>query len=124
MAGKPAPKRRAAWRFGLFAEHLAAALLRLKGYRILATRFKTTVGEIDIVARRADLIAFVEVKARADLAAAADALGPRQRQRIERAALAFMARHPHMAGQFMRFDVILVTAWKLPRHIIDAWRPD
>lgn len=124
MAGKPTPKRRRAWRFGRFAEHLAAGFLRLKGYRILAARHKTRVGEIDIVARRASVIAFTEVKARADATAAADALGPRQRRRIERAALAFIARNPHLAELTLRFDVILVTPWRVPHHIVDAWRPD
>jgi len=124
MAADPAPKRQRAWRCGLFAERLAAGLLRLKGYRIVAVRHKTPVGEVDIIARRASVIAFVEVKARADANAAADALGPRQRRRIERAALAFIARHPHLAELSMRFDVILVTPWKIPCHISDAWRPN
>ncbi|MBT3358050.1 MAG: YraN family protein [Rhodospirillales bacterium] len=124
MPAKPTSKRQHAWRFGRFAERLAAGYLRVKGYRILAARHKTPVGEIDIVARRGSLIAFVEVKARADAIAAADALGPNQRRRITRAALAFIARYPHLAELSMRFDVILVTPWQVPRHIVDAWRPD
>ena len=98
--------------------------MRLKGYSILAIRHKTPVGEIDIVARRGSLIVFVEVKARADLRDAAEALGPRQRQRITRAALAYISRNPRLAELFMRFDVILVKPWAWPQHIADAWRPD
>ena len=122
--GATTAARRGSWRFGRFAEHLAAGYLRLKGYSILATRHKTPVGEIDIVARRGSLIAFVEVKARADLRDAAEALGPRQRQRITRAALAFISRNSRLAGLSMRFDVILVRPWAWPQHIADAWRPD
>ncbi len=118
----PAPRRRRAERFGRRAEALCVAALRLRGWRILARRFDAGVGEIDIVARRGRLIAIVEVKARrdGDARAAPDA---RQRRRIERAAAAFLARHPALAGLDLRFDLMLVRPWRLPRHIADAWRP-
>ena len=74
----PAPERVAAFQTGLSAEARAAALLMAKGYRILARRFKTPYGEIDIVAQRRKLVAFVEVKARARLDDAAYAVTPRQ----------------------------------------------
>ncbi|MGN6115900.1 MAG: YraN family protein, partial [Nitrobacter sp.] len=80
---KPAaPERVAAFRTGLSAESRAAAWLIAKGYRILARRFRTPHGEIDIVARRRQLLAFIEVKARASLDEAAYAVTPRQQQRI------------------------------------------
>src|SRR5260370_18071376 len=77
-----APARVAAFRTGLSAESRAAACLMAKGYRILAKRFRTPYGEIDIVARRRNLVAFVEVKARASLHEAAYAVTPRQQARI------------------------------------------
>ena len=76
------PKRQAALQFGLSAESRATACLLLKGYRILARRFKTPVGEIDIVARRRSTLVFVEVKARKNLDDAAEALTARQQARI------------------------------------------
>src|SRR4029077_435844 len=78
----PAPERVAAFRTGLSAEARAAAYLMAKGYRILAKRFRTPYGEIDIVAKRRNLLAFVEVKARATLDEAAFAVTPRQQARI------------------------------------------
>ncbi len=75
---------------GRRAEIISAWLLRLKGYRILAQRFKTPVGEIDLIAKRASIIAFVEVKARPSAAAAMESVSARQRRRIARAALLFL----------------------------------
>ncbi|MEN8197523.1 MAG: YraN family protein [Pseudomonadota bacterium] len=84
MANREA--RRRAWRFGRRAEAAALWLLRLKGYRILARNVRLPVGELDVVARRGRLVAFIEVKARPDIGQAAAALSTRQRQRIRRAA--------------------------------------
>jgi putative endonuclease len=108
---------------GRRAEALGAWLLRLKGFAILARRLRLGPGEIDIVARRGRLVVFVEVKARADIDAAAAALRARQRARIARAARAFMAARPDLAGHAARFDAILVGGF-LPRHLPDAWRED
>lgn len=115
-------ERRRAERFGRRAETLCRLLLLLKGYRILATRLRTPMGEIDIVARRGDALAVVEVKGRRDWESAADAVTARQRARLARAAHAYLAANPHLATLALRFDVMLVTPWALPRHIIDAWR--
>jgi putative endonuclease len=112
----------AARRRGARAERLAVWLLRLKGYAILARDLRLPGGEIDIVARRGRVLVFVEVKARADIAAAAEALRRRQRARIVRAAAAFLARRPDLAGHDARFDAILFGRL-LPRHVADAWRP-
>lgn len=111
---------REAW--GRWAESLAACSLRLRGYRIVARRFRTPVGEIDLVAQRGRLLAFVEVKARTDLEQALVALSPRQRQRTARAAELFLLRRPDLAGHTLRFDLIAVRPWRLPRHLTDAWR--
>jgi putative endonuclease len=121
-------RRRRAEARGRLAETVAVLLLRLKGYRILARRLRLAAGEIDIVAARGRTVAFVEVKARADLAIARDSVGPRQRRRLLNAAALFVARHPRHAGADLRFDLMLVAprrfgiAW--PRHVVDAWRAD
>lgn len=115
-------RRRAYWR-GRWAELLCRLRLRAQGYRILARRYRTPMGEIDIVARRGNTLAIIEVKARGTLAGAVAAVTPRQRARIARAAAAFVARHPDLATLDIRFDVMLVTPWGWPRHLSDAWRP-
>ncbi len=125
--GKPgapggAAARRAAERRGRRGERRAAWWLRLKGYRILAQGFRLGVGEIDLVARRGGVLAFVEVKSRPDLDEAATAIGPIQRERIARAAHAFLQRHPKFAALSPRFDAILVAPGRWPRHIENAWR--
>ena len=114
------PERVAAFRTGLSAESRAAAYLIAKGYRILAKRFRTPYGEIDLVARRRSLIAFVEVKARANLDDAAWAVTPRQQQRIINAAQAWLMAHPEHAEFEMRFDAILIAPRSLPRHLLAA----
>lgn len=116
-----APKRVAAFRAGLAAESMAAALLIAKGYRILARRFRTPHGEIDLVARRRNLLAFIEVKARGSLDDAAHAVTPHQQQRIIAAAQAWMMAHPEHDGFDMRFDVILIAPKRLPIHLIAAF---
>jgi putative endonuclease len=116
-----APARLAAFRTGLSAESRAAAYLMVKGYRILARRFRTPYGEIDIVARRRNLLAFVEVKARGNLDEAAYAVTPRQQQRIIEAAQAWLMAHPEHADFDMRFDVMLIAPKRLPRHLLAAF---
>lgn len=116
--------RRERDRSGRFAETWAAWSLRLRGYRVLARRFRTPVGEIDLIVRRGGCLAFVEVKARPSAEEALTALGPRQRARIARAAEVFLQRHPHLAGCTLRFDLVTVTPWRPPRLLADAWRPD
>jgi putative endonuclease len=119
---KPAaPERVAAFRAGLSAENRAAAYLMAKGYRILARRFRTPHGEIDLVARRRGLLAFVEVKARATLDEAAFAVTPRQQLRIINAARAWLVAHPEHAEFELRFDAILIAPRSLPRHLLAAF---
>ena len=115
------PERVAAFRTGLSAESRAAALLMAKGYRILAKRFRTPHGEIDIVAKRRNLLAFVEVKARASLDEAAFAVTPRQQARIIDAAQAWLVAHPEHAEFELRFDAILIAPRHLPRHLLAAF---
>jgi putative endonuclease len=119
---KPAsPARVAAFRTGLSAEARAAAYLMLKGYRILARRFRTPHGEIDLVARRRNLVAFIEVKARASLDEAAYAVTPRQQARIIAAAQAWLMAHPEHADFELRFDALLIAPRRLPRHLLAAF---
>lgn len=119
--------RRKAHRLGHAAEWRAAWRLRLAGYSILARRYRTRLGEIDIVARRGQLLCFVEVKARRRIAVAGDALGGRQFGRVARAASLFLAHHPRYAVCSVRFDAVLVGGalfrelW--PKHLPDVWQP-
>ena len=138
-AGASRPARRGAYRRGRRAEWVAALWLRLKGYRILARGYRCPAGEIDLIARRGGLLAFVEVKQRRDLDAAATAITRRQRQRVARAAAAFLQGHPQLAALNLRFDAVLLSGWLAGdlsadqhgtggpawlRHEKDAWRSD
>ncbi len=115
------PERVAAFQTGLSAESRAAALLMAKGYRVLAKRFRTPHGEIDLIAKRRNLVAFVEVKARATLDDAAFAVTPRQQTRIINAAQAWLMAHPEYAQFDLRFDAILIAPRRLPRHLLAAF---
>ena len=117
----PRPERQVAFALGLSAESRAAAFLITKGYRIVARRWKSSVGEIDIVARRRKTLIFVEVKARARLDDAAEAVIARQQRRIIAAAEAWLATHPDDVNSDMRFDVVLVAPKSIPRHIMAAF---
>lgn len=113
--------RQAAYRRGLAAETLAAWWLRLKGYRILAARYKTAGGEIDLVARRGNVIAFVEVKRRRDPEAGYASLTFDSSRRIADAAEVFISRHPRLADHILRFDLVLISPGRLPRHLPHAF---
>ena len=115
------PERIAAFGLGISAESRAAAWLIAHGFRILARRWKSPLGEIDIVARRFGLLVFVEVKARASLDGAAESLSERQQRRIAAAAEIWLSHNPDYANCNMRFDAILVAPGKLPRHIPAAF---
>src|SRR3954469_19146843 len=117
----PRPERQVAFALGLSAESRAAALLIAKGYRIVARRFRSPVGEIDIVARRRKTLIFVEVKARERLDDAAEAVILRQQRRIIAAAEAWLAAHPDDVNNDIRFDVMLVAPKSLPRHLMAAF---
>jgi putative endonuclease len=113
--------RRKAEQGGRRAERLAAWWLRLKGWRILAIRARTPVGEVDLIARRGRVLAFVEVKARATQADAAIALDDYRLRRVARASEALLARYMR-DGDIVRIDAMLVTPWRLPVHRIDVFR--
>jgi putative endonuclease len=118
------PQRQTAFRLGVSAEGRAALLLAAKGYRELARRWKSPLGEVDLVMRRGQTIVFVEVKARARLDDAAWAVLPRQQRRIVGAAEAWLAAHPEHAGYDVRFDAVLVAPRRLPQHIEAAFEAE
>jgi putative endonuclease len=112
---------------GRWAEVLCVARLWLTGWRVLAHRLVAKrgsgLGEIDIVAKRGRVLAFIEVKARGSEADALESIQATQRQRIENAATAFLARQPALADCEIRFDAMIVSGQLWPKHIQDAWRP-
>jgi putative endonuclease len=118
------PRRRRAEVSGRRAEVIAAWCLRLKRYRILARRYRTPVGEIDLIARRGRTIAFVEVKLRASEAEAIEAVRPAAARRIVRAADYWLAAHPSALGFDLRFDLMLAVPGRLPRHLEAAFDSD
>jgi putative endonuclease len=109
-------RRRGAERRGRLAEHVASTLLRLKGYRILARRLRTPLGEIDLVAVRGRRLAFVEVKQRPSVEEATAAIDTPQAVRLGDAAEAWVWRHPAYRRHEIGLDAILVAPWSLPRH--------
>lgn len=115
-------KRQLAEKSGREGERRAALWLRAKGWRILAERVKTPRGEIDLVAKRGGMVAFVEVKWRRksiDLDLAID------EHRLARVAAAVecVAHDYASEGEDIRVDVILLAPGGLPRHIANAWMP-
>jgi len=118
------PARVAAYRRGLSAETVAVWLLRAKLYRILARRYRTPAGEIDIIARRGRAIVFVEVKTRPDETQALEAVGASARRRIARAAELWLAAHPGANGFDLRFDLVIVVPGRMPHHIAGVFDAD
>ncbi|KKX31771.1 YraN family protein [Rhizobium sp. LC145] len=114
-------KRRKAVRRGHFSEYLAAFFLFAKGYRILAIRYRTRLGEIDIIARKGDLAVFVEVKARRVEQEAIDAVGFAAQRRIRAASDLWLARRADAARLSQRYDIVTVLPGRLPRHFPDAF---
>lgn len=110
-----------AYRRGLLAETLVALLMRLKGYRILARRYRTPAGEIDLIALRGRRLVFLEVKRRQRLQDAVWTVPTRQRRRILRAAQDWLARHGECHGYDMSFDVVLVAPYRWPAFIENAF---
>ncbi|MDX9689701.1 MAG: YraN family protein [Proteobacteria bacterium] len=114
----------ASYKRGLWAETLSALLLHCKGYRLIERRYKTPLGEIDLIARKGDVIAIIEVKARPDIPRAHDAISPHQQTRLRRAAQYFLTHYPQGQHFTLRFDAIFVLPKRWPRHIINAFSND
>jgi len=133
MKGHRHNKKQKAYFWGQGAEWLAMVHLTLKGYRILARRFKCKSGEIDLIARKGSVICFIEVKARKRKQDALEALSFHQRQRIIKAAEWYLAKNfpknfrgKNAAFQDIscRFDLMAVEPWRVPTHVRDAWQTD
>lgn len=114
-------KRIRAERRGRWSEYVAAVALLVKGYRILAMRYRTKAGEVDIIARRADLIAFVEVKARGDVLDGVNAVTFTAQRRISSAAEHWICRQSDAAKLSWRYDIVVVRPWRWPTHLKSAF---
>lgn len=113
-------KRQRAEKGGRRAEALAALWLQLKGWRIVGRRIRTPVGEVDLVARRKGIVAFIEVKARATSRDADLALDDYRLRRVAAAAEALAPRFAR-AGEDIRVDAIFIVPRRLPRHLQNVW---
>jgi putative endonuclease len=109
------------YRRGLRAEKIAIWALRAQGWRIVANRFKTPLGEIDVIARRGKQLRFVEVKARRSLHDAAEAIHKENQQRVVRAAQWFLTTQPNYLNYTVRFDACLVPWYYWPKFISHAF---
>ena len=110
---------------GRWAERIAAVWLQLQGWSILERRLTgrrgSGIGEVDLIVRRWNVVAFIEVKYRPSKDKAAAAISTNQQRRIVRAARAYVAGHPHLAPLSLRFDALLITPWSWPDHTVSAW---
>ncbi len=111
----------AARKLGRRAEVVAALWLMAKGYRILGFRLATPLGEIDLLAQRGKVLAVVEVKQRATIEDALDAVTPTQRDRLRRAAAHVSAHRVALRDLFVRLDLIALAPGRAPRHLPNAW---
>jgi len=107
---------------GRRSEVWAAVWLMAKGYRILGFRLKTPQAEIDLLAKRGEVLAVVEVKSRTTLEAALETVTFDQRDRLRRAGLAVAAGRPGLQGASVRLDLLALAPGRLPMHIPDAWK--
>lgn len=120
-------KKRKANRLGHWGEYFAILFLMVKGYSILERRYKTKVGEIDIIAKKKNVTIFCEVKARADFESAVYSLTEKQKLRIRKAAEQYMShlkntyQNNKIENEIFRCDMILIVPWHLPKHIENAW---
>ena len=119
VSGRRRASGQAAHRSGHAGEWLAALWLMGRGYQILGFRLKSRAGEIDILARRGKILAVVEVKRRATLAAALTALGPQQLARLRASARAVARGRPALAGLTLRLDMVALAPGRFPRHVKD-----
>jgi putative endonuclease len=118
------PGRLAAYRRGLFGEALALWSYRCRLYRLLARRYKTPAGEIDLIVKRGRAIVFAEVKHRPTETGGLEAITSTARRRITRAAELWLAAHPDAEGFDLRFDLVIVRPFHLPRHIRSVFDAD
>jgi putative endonuclease len=116
----PSPERQKRYRSGHSAEWVAAAYLVTRGHRIIARRFKTGAGEIDLVTLKSGRIAFIEVKRRPTLADCEASIMPNLRNRVRAAANLWMAKNPNHQALTCGFDLMFILPWRWPVYLIDA----
>jgi putative endonuclease len=114
------PARLAAEKRGRQGERIAGWWLRLKGWSILARRVRTPAGEVDLVARRGAMVAFIEVKARKTGALLDESIDERRLARVA-AAAEVLATTYLKPGDDMRIDVMLLAPGRPPRHLENVW---
>ncbi len=122
MSARTPEERHEADQRGRQGEAAAAMFLAQQGWRILAERVKTKAGEIDLVAKRTGLVAFIEVKWRARAATLADAIDERRLARVA-AAVECVWHNYATEGEDIRIDVILLAPGRKPTHIENVWMP-
>lgn len=110
-------QRQQAYRKGHWAEWFAALALTLKGYRVVARRYRTPLGEIDLIARKGDLVAIVEVKARRSLEEAMEAVAYSAQRRIDGAATLWLSNQKDYARLSLRYDLVAILPRRWPVHI-------
>jgi len=108
------------YRLGILSEYLVIMWLRLKFYKILARRYKTRLGEVDIIAKKDGAFIFIEVKARRNLDLKYEIISPKQIERIKRAAIAYLATH-NANNKDVRFDLIIVSKLVRMQHLKNIW---
>jgi putative endonuclease len=112
---------------GLLAEFAALILLKLKGYKILARRYKTFLGEIDIIAQKKNCLIAIEVKLRKSINIQNgflidEVVTKNQRERIKRTINSFIkSNYKKYSNQNVRFDLVVISPYKLPHHFINFW---
>lgn len=121
MAVRDADRRRKSLRRGHLSEYLAALSLLLRGYRILAMRYRVKAGEIDIIARKGDLVSFIEVKARRTTEASVFAVNVLAQSRIRNASLHWLKTRTDAGRLSYSYDIIAVRPWRWPEHFRDAF---
>lgn len=121
MSTRSKQDRQKSFQLGYFAEYIAVIFLMLKGYRILAHRFTSKLGEIDVIARQKDLVIFVEVKARRSSQSGVNAVTHSAQARIKAASDIWLAKQADYQSLSQRYDIITISPWKWPQHFIDAF---
>ena len=119
--GNSTDERRRRYRRGHLAEYAAAAVLIAKGYRVLARRHRTPLGEIDLIVHGHGRIVFVEVKQRATAGDLEAAISEHQIFRVRNAADLWLGRNAGYREHRIGFDLMLVVPWQLPLHFVDAF---
>ena len=124
---KAKSKKIKSYQFGIIAEFVAIIFLRFKGYKVLQRRYKTNLGEVDIIACKGRAIIAIEVKARKKSVEKNgflidEVLGENQKKRIKRAIMVFMAANSKKYyNHSIRFDLMVISPCKMPYHLIGFW---